>query len=183
MCISDAEGYDVYLALASADSDETSKRECPRLSTVLRSADNNRSRTVGRDAACRGELRPALYAVRDEVTAEEMRSVPAPYDSTAEPKSKALLLRLGIVWIYSSPAFGLTNMLWQAANENLPDGQYWRTSHCRATRRGSRMPLFTEIIKSRRAAGIYSVPRLQSLNRVGSSAMVPVRTCRRCIVF
>ena len=130
-----------------------------------------------------GELRPALYAVRDEVTAEEMRSVPAPYDSTAEPKSKALLLRLGIVWIYSSPAFGLTNMLWQAANENLPDGQYWRTSHCRATRRGSRMPLFTEKIKSRRAAGIYSVPRLQSLNRVGSSAMVPVRTCRRCIVL
>ncbi len=84
--------------------------------------------------------------------------------------------------IFSS-AFGLTNTLWQAANENLPDGQYWRTSHCRATRRGSRMPLFTEIIKSRRASGIYSVPRLQSLNRVGSSAMVPVRTCRRCIVL
>ncbi len=84
--------------------------------------------------------------------------------------------------IFSS-AFGLTNTLWQAANENLPDGQYWRTSHCRARRRGSRIPLFTEIIKSRRAAGIYSVPRLQSLNRVGSSAMVPVRTCRRCIVL
>lgn len=43
-----------------------------------------------------GELRPALYAVRDEVTAEEMRSVPAPCDSTAGPKPMALLLRLGI---------------------------------------------------------------------------------------
>lgn len=184
MRISDAEGYDVYLALASADSDETSKRECPRLSTVLRSADNNRSRTVGRDAACRGGIslaRPCMLSgMKSWQRGDALGSCSVRFSGWVEANGAIASSRHSGIF---SSAFGLTNTLWQAANENLPDGQYWRTSHCRATRRGSRMSLFTEIIKSRRAAGIYSVPRLQSLNRVGSSAMVPVRTCRRCIVF
>lgn len=184
MRISDAEGNDPCLAVAPADSDETTKHECRRLLALLRSVDNNRSRTVGRDAACRGGIslaRPCMLSgMKSWQRGDALGSCSVRFSGWVEANGAIASSRHSGIF---SPAFGLTNTLWQVANENLPDGQYCRTSHCRARRRGSRIPLFTEIIKSRRAAGIYSVPRLQSLNRVGLSAMVPVRTCRRCIVL